>query len=81
VEQQGVCHGNTSRHVTSCRFLLFLPVPATWGRSPLAPLVRKDENALEPIEKLVNCFLFLYLKYENESENGKIRDERKLMKY
>ena len=35
------------------------------------------------VEKLLNCFLLLHLKYENESENGKTghENERELMNY
>ena len=35
------------------------------------------------VEKLLNCFLLLHLKYENESENGKTghENERKLTNY
>ena len=35
------------------------------------------------VEKLINCFLLLHLKYENESENGKAEheNERELTKY
>jgi hypothetical protein len=35
------------------------------------------------VEKLLNCFLLLYLKYESKSENGKVGHEieRELTKY
>ena len=38
---------------------------------------------MKTVEKLLNCFLFLHLKYENENENGKVRheNERELTKY
>jgi hypothetical protein len=37
----------------------------------------------ETVEKLLNCFLLLHLKYENESENSKAghENERELTKY
>ena len=38
---------------------------------------------MKTVGKLLNCFLFLHLKYENESENGKAghENERELTKY
>jgi len=38
---------------------------------------------IEKIEKLIDYFLLLYLKYENKNKNGKVRyeNEHELTKY
>jgi hypothetical protein len=38
---------------------------------------------MKMVEKLLNCFLLLHLKYENENENGKAghENEREFTKY
>jgi len=32
---------------------------------------------MKTVEKLLNCFLLLHLKYENDNENGKVGHENK----
>jgi hypothetical protein len=37
--------------------------------------------SMKTVEKLLNYFIFLHLKYENKNKNDKVGHERELMKY